>query len=310
MNDFRFRTEDIASDELQSLFVETQLDRKIIDSLKLRNPIILEGSRGTGKSFLLRMAEKELNDEFSTNRVLPVYITFTGGALISIEDDPYKFSKWMIANICHYFLRALKKKGLHIGHSEVTNLLSGNQENSEILEKKFESIHKAYDNFYASDSVIDSSEVPTINNFKDAVEEICQELQIKRVCFFFDEAAHILIQELQRQFFSLFRDLRSPYINCKAAVYPGVTFYGDSFEMTHDATLLRIEREITNSEDYLSSMKELVFKQIDEPLKNKINARMKEFNILAYSASGNPRILLNTIEKCGNFKSKALLNKK
>lgn len=301
MDNFRFRTEDIRLDEIQNFFVSTQLDREIINSLKSLNPIILEGSRGTGKSFLLKIAEKELDDKFNEDRILPVYLTFTKSGLIHIKNEPQQFQYWMLSSICHYLLRALRKKGLLIGTSPATALLSRHQENSDSLEQKFSRIHQDYENSYRCNAIVDSSEIPDIQIFKDAVEEICQESGIQRLCLLFDEAVHIFRPEQQRQFFTLFRDLRSPYISCKAAVYPGVTSYGTTFEMTHDATFLRIERDILN-EEYLASMKELVFKQADESLQKSIGDRMEFFNILAYSASGNPRILLKTIAQCKRFK--------
>ncbi len=102
--------------------------------------------------------------------------------------------------------------------------------------------------------------------------------------------------------FTLFRDLRSPYITCNAAVYPGVTSYGTTFEMSHDATYQRIERDILSSE-YLDSMKEIVLKQADEGLVNNIKNNMQNFNTIAYAANGNPRILLKTVARCPKMKS-------
>ena len=75
MADFKIRTENIKPAKILDYFVETNEDRKIIDRLKSEAPIILVGSRGVGKSFLMRVAEAELKNDFETNRVLPVYIS-------------------------------------------------------------------------------------------------------------------------------------------------------------------------------------------------------------------------------------------
>ena len=72
MADFFFRTEDIRPDEVLKYFVETTKDRQVVDALKNRNPVVLVGSRGVGKSFLLRVAQKELMDSFDANRIFPV----------------------------------------------------------------------------------------------------------------------------------------------------------------------------------------------------------------------------------------------
>jgi hypothetical protein len=305
MNDFRFRTEDIRPDEIKDLFIETTSDRRIIELLKSIDPVILEGSRGIGKSFLLRMAEYELQQEFNARRILPVYLVFAASSFVHAKDDPQQFQHWMLASICYQLLRVLRKKGLLIGGSFGVSLLSENRNDTEALERKFKNICQAYENSYKNNQEIDLSELPSIENFKDAVEEICQETNVSRIFLFFDEAIHVFRPEQQRQFFTLFRDLRSPYISCKAAVYPGVTSYGHTFEMAHDATFQRIEREIKD-EQYLEDMKELVFKQAGESLQRKINKNMQNFNVLAYSASGNPRALLKTINKCLDMNSQSV----
>lgn len=270
MSEFYFRTESIQLDKIQDFFVSTRQDREIIDSLKSSDSVILEGSRGTGKSFLIRMAEVELDNSFTVDRILPVYITFVASSLIH-TNDPEQFKHWMLASICYKLIRALRRKGLLIGASPATALLSNREADPESLEQKFNKIYKAYEDSYkGSGEAVSPEQIPDLVHFKDAIEEICEDTNVKRICFFFDEAVHIFRPEQQRQFFTLFRDLRSPYISCKAAVYPGVTSYGNTFEMSHDATYLRIERDIL-SDEYLASMKDIVLRQADENLAKSIN---------------------------------------
>jgi hypothetical protein len=120
----------------------------------------------------------------------------------------------------------------------------------------------------------------------------------------FDEAIHIFRPDQQRQFFTLFRDLRSPFLSCNAAVYPGVTSYGSVFELTHDATLRRLERDILLT-DYVQNMKEIVLRQAeaDTLLVSSIAQRGENFAVLAYCVSGNPRLLLKTIARCPGLKT-------
>jgi hypothetical protein len=303
MSDFRLRTEDIRLDEIQSLFVSTKLDREIVDSLKSSKTIVLEGSRGTGKSFLLRMSEVELNSRFATDKILPVYISFVASSLIH-TNDPEQFKHWMLSTICYRLLRSLREKGLLIGNSPATALLSVQNQNSSDLEERFSRIAQAYqDSYRVNGGNYSIEDIPDVRQFRDMVEEICEEVGVRKVYFFFDEAVHIFRQEQQRQFFTLFRDLRSPYITCKAAVYPGVTAYGDTFEMSHDATHMRVERDII-SDEYVNSMREIIFKQADPNLIRAIEKYGENFSVLAYSASGNPRMLLNTVAKCPQMKTK------
>ena len=80
MAEFFYRTEDIKPDEVTRYFVETKRDREIINALKAGNPVVLAGSRGVGKSFLLRVAESELQQDFGAQHVLPVYVSFSSSS--------------------------------------------------------------------------------------------------------------------------------------------------------------------------------------------------------------------------------------
>jgi hypothetical protein len=50
LKSFVIRTEDIRPEEILGLFVPTDRDLQLISALKSASPVILEGSRGTGKS--------------------------------------------------------------------------------------------------------------------------------------------------------------------------------------------------------------------------------------------------------------------
>ncbi|MFM7851462.1 MAG: hypothetical protein ACKO96_05960, partial [Flammeovirgaceae bacterium] len=96
MADLLFRTEDISNEELLDLFVETKQDRNIIESIKGTSPVVLVGSRGVGKSFLLRVAEEEMLLNFNEKRILPVYLTFTKSSLLHSQNKG-QFVNWMLA---------------------------------------------------------------------------------------------------------------------------------------------------------------------------------------------------------------------
>jgi len=295
MSEFFYRTEDIRPEEVVEYFVETSRDREIVDALKAHNPIVLAGSRGVGKSFLLRVAEAELLGTFATNRVFPVYVTFNRSSLINTT-EPNQFQYWMLARICARLVRALTTAGL-VGASPASfSILTGEPKGSaEGTETKIESIAAAFENSWKAPAArIDVSALPTIEAFKDAVEDLCGELKIARLVILIDEAAHIFLPEQQRQFFTLFRDFRSPYLSCKAAVYPGVTSYGETFQPIHDATMLMLERDVLN-QDYISNMREIVERQAESDLSSEIARHGENFAILAYAASGNPRVLLKTL---------------
>lgn len=290
MNTFYYRTESIKKEDLLKLYVGNNSENIILDAFKNQQHSILEGSRGSGKSFLMQVAKEQLLNNFDTLKIFPVYITFMQSALIH-SPTPNQFHFWMMAKIMKATLKALRKKGL-IVNLYANSLLGGTQEN--LLQKLIKEFETSYRN---PNKVIEPQVLPDMMDLHDAIEEICQENDINYFVYFFDEAAHVFRPEQQRQFFTLFRDFKTPYISCNAAVYPGVTHYGKSFELTHDATLHKIERDIRSSE-YLEEMKEIVLKQGGEVWKKKIDKQSDLFNTLAIASGGNPRLLLKTLHEC------------
>jgi hypothetical protein len=295
--EFYYRTEQIRSEKILDFFVESRLDREVINLFKSPTHTILEGSRGTGKSFLMNVSKIELENNFDNLRILPVYVAFRGSSLIHTS-DPLQFKHWMLAKVIREALKELRKRGLIVS-PYISLLLSDNRnQNQAGLDSSLEQIVSAYENSYKEPGkYVDFDGIPDVSDVLDAFEEICTTLNLERIIVFFDEAAHVFRPEQQRQFFTLFRDLKSPYISCNAAVYPGVTHYGSFFELTHDATFRRIERDILEP-GYLDTMWEMFIRQADTKAIEQFEKQKSLFNTLAFSASGNPRILFKTLYNC------------
>lgn len=301
MGDFFLRTEDIRGEEVLSYFVETKEDRKIIDALKGVNPIVLSGSRGVGKSFLLRVAQAELLASLDRDKVFPVYVTFTKSSLIS-TNIPDQFKHWMLAKIAGAVIRCLSKEGLMVNAPKSANVLAGEEVKGVSDKTKIEAIAESFEESWRGGDGIDVAGIPDVDSLKEAVEDLCYALRLRRIALFIDEAAHIFLPEQQRQFFTLYRDLRSPYMTCNAAVYPGVTSYGDAFQPVHDATVFTLNRDIT-SPNYVGNMREIVERQAESKVLESIVKNGENFSVLAYAASGNPRILLKTLSRAPRLKS-------
>ncbi len=302
MIEFLYRTEDIRPDEILKYYVETNVDRSIVNALKSSQPVIVVGSRGVGKSFLLRVAERELLSNLKEENALPVYVSFMRGTLLHTS-DPEQFQHWMLARLCRNILRALKLQGLITSMLGGLSILSGDE--CESLQENGARITEIVNEFEESwknpGQQVNLTGLPGVDEFKDAIEDICGNLGLRRLVVFFDEAAHIFRPQQQRQFFTLYRDLRSPYITCNAAVYPGVTAFGDTFQPTHDATMLVLDRNVVSNE-YVESMREIVEKQADSNLLTRIAQHGQSFAVLAYAATGNPRQLLKTMDRTPRLK--------
>ncbi len=292
MSEFFLRTESIKTDDIYNLSVISESDESILQALGANEPCLLEGSRGTGKSFLMRLSELEIEKVGSKD--ISVFVTFNKSSLITTE-DPLQFYHWMLAKTLKALSTKLRKKGFAVSNL-AANLLSNdiNEENVAV-EVDLKEIVRLFEGSYKEKSEINISSLPDIEDIKEAIQSICEENEINRVFFFFDEAAHVFRPEQQRQFFSLFKDLRSPYITCNAAIYPGVTHFGESFELIHDCIHKTLDRNISDS-GYLDYFRNIVMKQADNALKNKIETNAELFNTLALSCGGNPRMLLRTLQ--------------
>ncbi|WP_312601006.1 ORC-CDC6 family AAA ATPase [Pseudomonas luteola] len=299
MSDFYLRTESIKPDEIRKLFVARKQDLQIIKSLRSSEPCILEGSRGTGKSFLMRVAQQEI--DASEKNCVAVFISFNVSSLINTEDS-HQFYHWMLAKSLRALLISLKKKGFAISPFSAGLLSKDDLDDEKEIEKSLDRIVRDFEASYKQNASIDITNLPDIEEVKEAIQEICIDNEISRIYFFFDEAAHVFRPEQQRQFFSLFKDLRSPYITCNAAIYPGVTYFGDSFEPVHDCLYKVIERDIRDPE-YLDYFKEMVTKQSDEVFLKAIESNLELFSTLALAGGGNPRMILKTIQDLPKFNS-------
>jgi hypothetical protein len=292
MSDFYLRTESIKSEEILKLCVKSKQDEQIIKALRSSEPCILEGSRGTGKSFLMRVAQQEIDE--MENQSIAVFVSFNISSLIS-TNDTYQFYHWMLAKTLRALLVKLKKNGLVVS-SFSAGLLSNDQYKDESkVADDLEQIVKSFESSYKGNTILSASNLPDIEDVKEAIQEICEENNIVRIYLFFDEAAHVFRPEQQRQFFSLFKDLRSPYITCNAAIYPGVTYFGDSFEPIHDCLYKVIERDIRDPE-YLGYFREIVKKQADAALSAAIERNQELFATIAFAGGGNPRMILKTLQ--------------
>ena len=302
MTDYFIRTEDIRPEDVIALFVETDKDRRIVEDLKSPHPVVLVGSRGVGKSFLLRVAQQEMLAGTATTGVVPVYITFSSSPLLQALTD-VQFHSWMLTKICSAIGRAISKAGLLIQIPASMKVLAGASIVSGIESTPIERLQVRLESVWKSgETSIDTSSVPELEDVKNALEDLVAQLEIKRFNLLIDEAAHIFLPRQQRLFFSLFRDLRSPYIVCKAAVYPGVTAYGPTFQPMHDAVMVSAERDVMGK-DYLGNMREIVEKQADSNVLRFIQQNLTNFSTLAYAATGNPRILLKTLVRAPKLAS-------
>lgn len=88
---------------------------------------------------------------------------------------------------------------------------------------------------------LDASSEPTVTDVQRVLASLSSELS-KRIVLLFDDAAHIGREASLAEFFDVFRTISSSTVSCKAAIYPGVTKFGNRFDIFNDATVLDLSR--------------------------------------------------------------------
>jgi hypothetical protein len=286
------RADDIAQSEILNYFVSKEADKHYIDELLSPQPVLLVGSRGTGKTMLLRVAHKTMAKSFKSKQVLPVYLSLSSSQFI----EEGELRRWMLHKILLYLSNELKAHGFNVESKFMRSIRSlDKQPIIDKLEKYMATLDERINPDFESEAQeIDGDAASNdVDSFKLFISELCEAFNIKKVVLLFDEACQSFRPEQQRIFFDLFKDLRSPHIICKAAVYPGLVSYGN-FQSAHDAREININRDISNS-DYVSTMREIVKKYFPDEFSMLIG-RGNELNCVIACATGNPRFLIKTIE--------------
>lgn len=306
MNEAIIRTEDIDPNDIQKYFVETERDREIIELLKGRQPLLVVGSRGTGKTMLLRMAEQELLEVYDKCKVLPVFVNLVTCNMY----DNKNILKVLISRTLVALQQSLKKQGIILNGSIFHPIVTVNE--NPLVKKLEQYINKANSvKNEPNEIIIDNEQIKeNIDQLNGFLDEICTEFGIRRINFLFDEACQVFQPTHQRKFFEFFRALRSYRISCKAAVYPGIVTYG-TFQKFHDATEIRIQRSIRDN-DYIDKMRQVVRKHYPDDY-SKFEKYGELLDSVIYASSGNPRFLLKCINEIiatsGKFNTSNVNNK-
>jgi len=113
------RCEDLVYDQITKLTVLGEFEERAVDTLCQSGAHLLQGSRGVGKSMLMRQAEIRMDAAFSESKIVSVYVNFKTSTLLEgvKADGRDTFQIWVGAKI----LQALHEKliQLEIVHHEV-----------------------------------------------------------------------------------------------------------------------------------------------------------------------------------------------
>lgn len=280
---FEERAENLSETELAEWTVLTQRDQGVVSKLMGPGAKLLIGPRGSGKSTLLRTAYFRLIEE---GEHMPAYVNYAR----SLALEPLFHRQ---ANALQIFRQWVLRKlivgvAAAIGEMKKTlpDELAGLSSESKVFIRSLEN------GSFGGD--VESLLTPT--DLLISLEKWCDALERKRCVLLLDDAAHAFSPEQQREFFEIFRELRSRRVAAKAAVYPGITSYSPNFHVGHEAEVLQAGHEPTSSA-YLRNMREIAAKRLPETLRQELQQRDEYIDFLAMAAFGIPRGFLNMLSQ-------------
>jgi len=314
------RTESLDDSLISKYFVER--DNSKILRLLDNEQYLFEGSRGVGKTMVMKASMLKSQKDFGKNSILPVWVSFEESirieriSIINSSIDP--FLQWTMGKILYETLNKLvqikpktiddlNKKLSTIFNIPITNqfdkyigilnnyidiLEKGDLDNNTLLSKYSPSLELS--------KILDNPQ-----SFKDFLIEIVENCNLSRIIFLFDEAAHVFSYSQQEKFFTFFKTLRDPKIACKAAVYPGITNYGKYFERGQDAKELKVQWSPLDDDDvkYIESIIRIRLKEYDPRYWDKLSSNQDVLKTLCICSNGNPRFAFHIIDELENNKA-------
>ncbi len=273
-----------------SWFVEHPKEAEILRKLKASGAKLLIGPRGTGKTTLMLKALDEML--FAGNAdALPVYVNFKTSLRLeplykTTGNATFWFNQWLFLNSALSIVQSLDKLGF-------------SQNESIFGPMSVDSARRVVDALQSADIETAAKYLPEpISNtqFSALVARALNICERFRVVFLFDDAAHAFSSDQQRDFFDFFRLIKSSTVSPKAAIYPGVTNFSSAFHVGHDAEEVNIWLDPADPR-YINFMRALVRRRLSESTANALTNDDATFQLLALSAFGIPRNMLNMVRK-------------
>lgn len=248
------RADDISRDDLLKLFAGAGGDEEIVQKLMSPGAHLLQGSRGTGKTMLLRVAHERLRR--SKKNILPVFVKFSSYLatynVTARKNATYSpFQNWVLAKIFAALLESVSENRPGVNVDDRAFGPIPLQRYAQRLETHYRDDSVADPEKNASALGVDLQDITDFCRLDQLIPRIRKVLDtygFQAVAFFFDEAAQSFAEELQPEFFQIMKHLRDERIFVKAAVYPHVTAYGKDFDVGHDAIVIPIDRRIEESD--------------------------------------------------------------
>lgn len=280
---FEERAENLSKSELEEWTTHTTRDEASIAKLMGPGAKLLSGPRGSGKSTLFRTAYFRLA---ASRESLPVYVNYSRS--LALEPLFHRqanalqlFRQWILTKIVVGAAEAFNYMGLTMppdlrslsaaGQGLIRQLATG-----------------------ASPDELKTLLSPS--DVVDLLETWADASDLRRCVLLLDDAAHVFSPEQQREFFEVFRELRSRRVSPKAAVYPGITSYSPFFHVGHEAETIEAWYRPDDS-DYLEVMRSIVDRRLPPELAAQLTDKKELVDLLALASFGLPRGFLNMLSE-------------
>jgi len=280
---FEERAENLTQTDLERLTVLSDAEKAIVKKLIGPGAKLLSGPRGSGKSTLFRIAFYEA----ARSRVaIALYVNYAKALAIeplfhSHADAAQLFRQWVLAKI----IAALREV------ADVWSIPLTAHEEAQVARAE------TYIDALAAGSVPSNLGLSP-SGVTQILKQYAERAGVARTVLLLDDAAHAFSVKQQREFFEIFRELRSRDVAGKAAIYPGVTSFSPSFQVGHEAEL--IEAWFRPDQDsYLPTMRQIVAARFPTFAPKDPRA----IDVLALASFGLPRGFLSLcylVEDSGN----------
>lgn len=285
------RADFIPLDELKNETSASEFFNSIVENLTGRKTVLIVGPRGCGKTHMMRYSSLIcLEDKF---KPFAIYVSFNKyyrlEPLLTAKIDAIElFHSWVLAQIMQSTFNALVSYG--ISELDVEKYSEGMTISS--LSDVINQLEKGASLTEENQSLIRKLSISNVKNLIDKLRQLCGR---KRTILLLDDAALTLTPDYMREFFDVFKNLKSTHITPKASVYPGTTEYGARFHPTQEGEILPVWLSVEDS-TYSESMQRIADTRIEnfENIPKEINEYFK------FASFGIPRAYLSMLQEFQN----------
>lgn len=292
------RADFIPSSNLKAETSDSDIFKKVVDNLLKRQTTLIVGPRGCGKTHMMRYASILCLE--NETKPFGVYVSFNRyyrlePLLTSKIDAINLFHAWVLARIIISAYETIKEMNSDIDDNVLTENL--NFLNLDLLTNIVNQLEKGI-------SLTDEEHAEvrklSISNAKNIVDNLRVLGGRKRAVLLLDDAALTLTPEYMKEFFDIFRTLKSSHISPKASVYPGTTEYGARFHPSQEGDFIPVWISVEEA-SYSEVMEDIARKRISNF--ETVPVEVREF--LKFAAFGIPRAFLGMMQEfiLGDFKT-------